>query len=318
MNRRDFAALIALGALPRAAFAQETYRVAVLIHGPQQAQAGRFEALRAGLKERGYVEGRNLVLSVRWNEAGLDRLPGLAAKLMDEKPQIFACGPVLAAAAAQQATRDVPIVAMWGAGLVKTGLAKSFARPAGNVTGLETQTEDLIPKHLELLKTIAPRVSRVAVLNTGKYLFHQEAWRAAAEASRVLRLELIDVRIAAPGDVGRLARTGCNGLYVMPDPQLVNWRAQIIAEAARLRWPAIYPQQEFSHEGGLASYSASFDDLCRRAAGYVDRILRGAKPAELPIELASKFDLVIDLRTAGELGLKIPDAVLARADQVIR
>ena len=318
MRRRDFAAFIALGALPGAALGQRMHRLAVLIHGPQQAQAGRFEALRAGLKERGYVEGRDHVVSVRWNEAGLDRLPTLAAELLGEKPDLFACGPVLAAAAVHGVTRDVPIVAMWGAGLVKTGLAKSFARPGGNVTGLETQTEDLIPKHLELLRTIAPRVSRVAVLNTGKYLFHEEGWRAAAEASRALRLELTDVRVAAPADLGKLARTGCNGLYVMPDPQLVNWRTQIIAEAARLHWPAIYPQQEFSREGGLASYSASFDDLCRRAAGYVDRILKGAKPAELPIELASKFDLVIDLRTAGELGLKISDAVLARADQVIR
>jgi putative ABC transport system substrate-binding protein len=275
-----------------------------------------------GLKEHGYVEGRNLSLLVRWNEGNLERLPDLAAELLREKPDAFVCAPVLAAAAVQKHSRTVPVVLGYGAGAVKIGLAKSFARPGINVTGLETQTEDMIQKHMELLKTIVPGVSRLGVLNTGRYLFHDEAWRAAAEAAQAMKLALIDVRVSAPADLVRLASScgngACDGLYVMPDPNLINWRAPIIEQAARLRLPAVYFQPEFVQEGGLASYSADIADMFRRAAGYVDKILKGAKPGDLPIERPSKFELTINLKTARALGLTIPDAVLVRADRLIK
>jgi putative ABC transport system substrate-binding protein len=210
---------------------------------------------------------------------------------------------------------------MWGAGAVKIGLAKSFARPGLNVTGLETQNEELTAKHMELLKTMAPRVSRLGVLNSGNYLFHDEAWHAARESAHALRLSLVDVRIGGAEDLPRLAAScgkgGCDGLYVMPGPVLINLRAEVIEQAARLRLPAVYFQPEFVEEGGLASYSPNIEDMCRRAAGYVDKILKGAKPADLPIERPLKFELLINLKTAKSLGLTIPGDLLARADRII-
>jgi len=323
MRRRDF--LIVAGALtaaPRVGWPQRVYRVGTLVQGPETTWRGRIGALRAGLKERGYVEGRNLVILSRYNESGLDRLAGAAADLLREKPDVVVCGPVLAAAAMQKQDRNLPVVIGNGAGSVKIGLAKSFARPGGSVTGTETQTEELTAKHIQLLKTIAPKVSRIAVLGTGNFIFFEEAWRAARGAARTFKVELIDVRIATEGETSRIAaacaKGGCNGLYVMGDPLLINWRARIVEQAARLKLPAIYYQPEFVEDGGLASYSANIEDTWRRAAGYVERILNGAKPAEMPIELATRFELVINLKAARGLGLTVPSDVLARADRIIR
>jgi putative ABC transport system substrate-binding protein len=302
--------------------AQRVYRIGVLINGPQRSMATRYEALRAGLRQLGYIDGRNVSLAVRWNDGPLERLPALAAELVKEKPDVLLGAPVHAATALQKNAQDIPIVLMWGAGAVKVGLAKSYGRPGRNVTGLETQTDELTSKHLELLKAVAPRVSRVAVLNTDEYLFHEEAWRAARQAAQRLKLILVDVRVRAVDDLGRLAREcgkqGCDGLYVMPDPVMINWRPAIIEQAAKLRLPAVYFQPEFAQEGGLLAYSANIEDMCRRAAGYVDKILKGAAPSDLPIERASKFDLIINLRTARSIGVDVPAELLARADQVIR
>jgi putative ABC transport system substrate-binding protein len=186
---------------------------------------------------------------------------------------------------------------------------------------LETQNEDLTGKHLELLKTIAPGVSRLGVLNSGNYIFHDEAWRAARESAHPLKLSLVDVRIGGAEDLPRLAAVcgngGCDGLYVMPGPILINLRAQVIEQAARLRLPAVYFQPEFVEEGGLVSYSPNIEDMCRRAAGYVDKILKGAKAADLPIERPLKFELLINLKTAKSLGLTIPGDLLARADRIV-
>lgn len=317
---KGLAAMCAVAPL-RAGYAQRVHRVAVLIHGPERAQQNRYMALRAGLKDHGYEEGKNLRLDVRWNDGGLDQLPDLAAELLRDKPEVVVAAPVLTAAAVQKRTSTVPIVIMWGAGAVKLGLARSFARPGTNVTGFETQNEDLTPKHMELLKTVAPRISRLAVLNTGKYIFHDEAWLAARQAAKALKLELIDVRVAERGDLTRLASScaggGCDALYVMPDPILINWRPEIIGEAERLRLPAAYFQPEFVLDGGLMSYSANIEDMCRRAAGHVDKILKGRRPTELPIEHPTKFELIINLKAAKQIGLTIPPSMLARADRVI-
>jgi putative tryptophan/tyrosine transport system substrate-binding protein len=323
MNRRGFliSGLAALGAA-RMAAAQRTHRIAVLVHGPERTERGRVEALRAGLKQHGYVEGRNLSLSVTWNDGGLERLPGLAAEMLKAKPDVVVAAPALAAAAVQKHTGTVPIVVMWGAGAVKLGLAKSFARPGLNVTGLETQNEDLTGKRMELLRTIAPGVSRIGVVNSSNYIFHKEAWHAADQTARALKVSLVDVRIGGAEDLPRLAAAcgngGCDGLYVMPGPILINLRAQVIEQAARLRLPAVYFQPEFVEEGGLASYSPNIEDMCRRAAGHVDRILKGAKPGDLPIERPLKFELLINVKTAKSLGLAIPGDLLARADRVIQ
>ena len=327
-RRKVLAGLAALGAGAwlRAGQAQRVYRVGTLLHGTEQIWKGRIAALREGLREHGYVEGRNLVLFSKWTGGALDRLPEFAAELLREKPDVVVCGPTLSSAAVQKLSRTVPIVQGNGAGAVKIGLAKSFARPGGNVTGIETQNEDLTPKHLELLKTVAPGVSRVALLGTGKYLFLEEALQAARQAARqaasVLKLSLVEVRVSSAEEVGKLAsacaKGGCNGLYVMPDPNTSNWRREIVEQAARLRLPASYYQPEFVEDGGLLSYSPNIEDMWRRAASYVDRILKGAKPGELPIERPTKFELVINLTTAKALGLTIPGEMLARADRVIR
>lgn len=321
MERRAFVmgGLAAL-ASPRA-LAQRAYRVAILVHGTARSYARRFDALRAALKAHGYAEGGNLAFVTRWNEGSLGRLPELAAELLREKPDVFVCGPTLASAAAQKLTREIPIVQANGAGAVKIGLAKSYARPGGNVTGVETQTEDLTPKHIELVKSVTPRLTRLGVLNTGNYLFHDEAWLSARRAAEALKIELVDVRIGSAADVSRVAAAcgngACDALYVMPDPDMINWRDRIVEQASRLRLPAVYFQPEFVHDGGLISYSADVEDMWRRAAGYVDRILKGAKPADLPIERPFKFELVINLGTARSLGLTIPGELLARADRVI-
>lgn len=322
MQRRSFlAGLVALAASPSVR-GQRVYRVATLVNGSEKSYGARVASLRTALDALGYVEGRNLALLSRWNEGPLERLPDLAAELLREKPDAVVCGPTLSAAAVQKHTRTTPIVQANGAGAVKIGLAKSFARPGANMTGLETATEELTPKHIEFLKSVAPHISRLAVLNTGNYLFHEEAWRAARQAADSLKLTLVDVRIASAQEIAdlaaRCAKGGCDALYVLPDPSTINWRASIIEQAARLRLPAMYFQPEFVQDGGLMSYSANIEDLWRRAASYVDRILKGAKPGELPIERPTKFELTLNLTTAKSLGLAIPGELLARADRIVR
>ena len=322
-NRRKLVLALGASALgaPATLLAQRVYRIAVLIHGTERTLGARFEALRAGLRELGYIEGKNLSISIRWNEGGLERLPDLAEELLRSKPDVLVVAPVVAAAAAQKHTKTVPIVIASGGGVVKIGLAQSLARPGGNVTGLENQAEELVQKHIELLKTIVPGITRLAVLNTGKYIFHDEAWRAAAQAAQVMKVTLVDVRVGAPRDLARLAsicgKEGCGGLYVMTDPILTNWRAQIIEEASRLRLPAVYPAVEFAEEGGLISYSQNIQEQFRRAAAYVDKILKGAKPGDLPIERPTIFELVVNLKTAKALGLTIPNSILVQTTRII-
>jgi len=322
-NRRKLVLALGAAALgaPDILLAQRVYRIAVLIHGTERTLGARFEALRAGLRELGYIEGKNLSISIRWNEGGLERLPDLAEELLRSKPDVLVVAPVVAAAAAQKHTKTVPIVIASGGGVVKIGLAQSLARPGGNVTGLENQAEELVQKHIELLKTIVPGITRLAVLNTGKYIFHDEAWRAAAQAAQVMKVTLVDVRVGAPRDLARLAsicgKEGCGGLYVMTDPLLTNWRAQIIEEAFRLRLPAVYPSIEFAEEGGLISYSQNIQEQYRRAAAYVDKILKGAKPGDLPIERPTIFELVVNLKTAKAFGLTIPNSILVQTTRII-
>ena len=324
MRRREWIlGLAATGAASwlRAGNAQRVYRIAVLIHGPEPLWRARFDALRAGLKQLGYVEGGNLKLTARWNEGGLERLPDLAAELLRDKPDVVVTSQVLSAVAVHKQTRTVPIVMASGAGAVQVGVARSLARPGGNVTGVTNQGGDLTQKQIELLKAIAPGISRLGVLTTGKSLVHDEMWRETTQAAQALKLKVIEVRVGAPGDLAQLAtvcgKGGCQALLVLLDADLQNWRAQIIDWAARLRLPAVYPQLEYVLDGGLISYGANFEELFRRAAVYVDKILKGANPGDLPIEQPTKFELVVNLKTAHALGIKVPLIVLGRADRVI-
>ena len=323
MTRRQFAlVLVALGAAPRTARAQPVSRIGVLIHGTQRTYGTRVEALRAALRDLGYVEGKNLKLSVRWNEGGADRLPELAAELLSEKPDLLVAAPVFSAAAAHKHTRTVPIVIASGSGAVQIGIAQSLARPGGNVTGVSHQGEDLTKKQVELLKTIAPSISSVGFLTSGKSFIYEEQKAHVMQAADVLKLRFVEVRIDTAADLGRLAsicsKGGCDALLAATDPTLTNLRAQIYDWATRLRLPAIYPVPEYAQEGGLIGYGANAEELFRSAATYVDKILKGAKSGDLPIAQPTKFHLVVNLRAAKAIGLTIPQAVLLRADEVIQ
>ena len=305
----------------RRSLAQRVHRVSAFFNGTERTLGRRYEAFRAGMAQLGYVENKNLTLKVRWNEGGLQQLAELASETLQDKPDVVFCGPVLAAAAIRKLNPDMPIVMGYGAGAIKIGLAKSHARPGGSVTGLESQNEELTPKHMELLKEIAPSVTRLGVVNTGNFLYHEEAWQAANRAARILKLSLIDIRVDAAGQLERIGalcgKGGCDGLYVMPDPVTINWRRQIIDHAAQLRLPAVYFQPEFAQEGGLISYSPNIEDMFRRAATFVDKILKGTKPADLPIERPTRFELIVNGRTAKALGITIPQTILVRADRII-
>lgn len=323
-RRRAILAVAALSAAAclRNAHAQRVYRVAVLSLGSERASAASFEALRAGLKELGYIEGKNLRLSARWNESeSFDHLPDLAAELLRDKPDVFVSSPVRPALAIHKLTRTVPIVLASGTGAVQLGLAISLARPGGNVTGMTNQGDELAQKQIELLKAIVPGISRLGVLTTGLSTTHSEQWRGAQQAAQALKLKLVEVRVGAPGELSRIAsvcgKGGCQGLLVMLDPYFSTWRPQIIQGAARSRLPAIYFSEMFTREGGLISYGADIPELWRRAASFVDKILRGANPGELPIEQPTKFELVVNVKAAKALGLTIPQSVLVRADKVI-
>ena len=322
MNRRDFVlVLVALGAAPAVVQAQPAFRIGLLVHGTQRTYGARVEALREGLRNLGYVEGGNLKLSVRWNEGSAERLPDLAAELLRENPDVLVAAPVFSAAAAHKHTRTVPIVIASGSGAVQIGIARSLAHPGGNVTGVSHQGEDLTQKQVELLKSIAPDISSIGFLTTGESFIYEEQKRHVMRAAEVLRLRFIEVRIATAADLGRLAsmcgKGGCEALLVATDPTLTNLRAQIYDWATRLRLPAVYPVPEYAKEGGLIGYGANGEELFRSAATYVHKILKGAKPGDLPIEQPTKFDLVINLKAAKAIGLTIPQAVLLRAHEVI-
>lgn len=323
MNRRDTVlALLALGAVPLAARAQRVVRIGVLINGTDRTQGRRLQALREGLAELGYVEGRNLFLSVRWNEGGAERLPDLAAELLRDKPDVLVASPVYSAAAAHKHTHTVPIVIAGGAGAVQIGIVKSLARPGGNVTGVTNQGEDLTQKQMELLKTISPGVTRVGFLTTGKSFIYEDQKRYAMKAAEILKLKMVELRIGAPADLERAAsmcgKGGCQALLVASDPLFVNMSPQISQWAERLRLPAVYPAEEYVRDGGLISYGANVNALFRRAATYVDKILKGAKPADLPMEQPTRFDLIVNLKAAKAIGVTIPQLVLAQADAVIQ
>jgi putative ABC transport system substrate-binding protein len=330
MRRREFIALAgsAVAAWPLAARAQQggspgrVRQIAVLLQGGEQAMGSRLDALRAGLRELGHIEGQDIRLTIRWNEGALDRLSDLAAELLRDRPDIIVCAPVLAAAAASKLTRTIPIVIASGAGPLQAGLAESYAHPGGNVTGVVNMAEELTSKQLQLLKTIAPNTSHVGLLTTGTSIIYKETMQDAMRAALALNLKLIEVRINTVDELPRLislcGKGMCNGLIVTAaDALLQNWRVQIVEIAAKQNLPAIYSVPEYVRDGGLISYSANIEELFHRAATFVDKILKGAKPSELPIEQPTKFEMVVNAKTAKALNIEIPAVILAQADHVI-
>ena len=278
-----------------------------------------------GLRELGWIEGRNIAIEYRWAANREDQLPVLAGELVRLKVDVLVTASTPAALAAKRATATIPIVVTFVADPVGSGLVASLARPGGNITGLTTLATGLVAKRLELLKTVVPGSTRIAVLRQPGAL-GERAMRDMVEetqvAGRALGLHLQFVEARQSEDLEQAfaamkeARVG--GLLVFPNPMLFEARRSIVAHAAKGRVPAVYPWREAASAGGLMSYATNFPDMYRRAATYVDRILRGAKPADLPIEQPTRFELVINLKTANALRLTIPQALLQRADEVIR
>ncbi len=283
------------------------------------------ESFRQGLRDLGYVEGRTIFVEYADARGQLDRIPALAAGLVAKRVDVIVAPNVLATRAASQATRTIPIVFAGLTDPVADGFVASLARPGGNVTGLSNLSPELVAKRLEFLKQAAPRTTRVAILwqpgGGGEGVSHQEMLAKATTAARSLGVTLQVVEARAPADFdaafARMAQDRADGLTVLGTPMFFVERARLVERAARQRIPAVYSTRQFADAGGLMSYGASLDDLLRRSTTYVDRILKGARPADLPVEQPTKFELVVNARTAKALGLAIPPVVLNRADRVI-
>jgi putative ABC transport system substrate-binding protein len=329
ITRRVFVGTLAGGLLaaPLAAEAQQVgkvFRVGYLSPGSSSdpARLRRFEAFRQGLRELGYVEGRNIAIESRWAEGNYDRYPALAADLVRLKVDVIVAVGGRATQDAQQATTTIPIVMSVVIDPLGSGLVPSLARPGGNVTGLSLMAPDLVGKQLQVLKEVVPKVSRVALLWNPDNPGSAPQLREAEAAARALGVRLQALEARAPQEIdsafAAMTRERAGALVVLGDAILLNQRRQIAELAAKRRLPAVYALREHAEAGGLMGYSANPLDLERRAATFVDKILKGAKPADLPIEQPSKFELVINLKTAKALGLTIPHSLLLRADEVIQ
>jgi putative ABC transport system substrate-binding protein len=279
-------------------------------------------AFRQGLRELGYAEGQSIVVEYRHAHGALDRVSNFAAELVGLKVEVLVVGGTKSAQLAKAQTTTVPIVFATSGDPVSSGLATSLAHPGGNATGMSIVSPDLNGKHLELLKAAVPKISRVSVLYNPTNPAAANALDATREAARTLALELQLLEVRQPNELpgAFAAMTGWRaaGLLVLADPVLGNEIDQVAKLAAKSRLPAIYVRREFAETGGLLAYGPSFSDNYRRAATYVDKILKGAKPADLPIEQPTKFELIINLKTAKALGVRIPQSLLSRADAVIQ
>jgi putative tryptophan/tyrosine transport system substrate-binding protein len=281
------------------------------------------EAFRQGLQDRGYTEGKNILVEYRYAEGQLDRVPSLVAELVQLKVDVLVSGNFATIRAAKQATKTIPIVIVTAQDPVAAGLVDSLARPGGNITGLTRLTRELSGKRLELLKEIVPRISRVGVIwdtNAPGPVIAFKEYETAAQALKIFLLSL-EVRGPNPDFEGAFqaaARGRANALIRIRSLALTRYPKRIANLAIKNRLPSMYEGSEFVEAGGLVSYTASEADQFRRAAYYVDRILKGAKPADLPVEQPTKFEFIINLKAAKQIGLTIPQSVLYRADKVIK
>ena len=315
--------LVSLLAVPLAAVAQpsgQVYRIGFLSTDPLPAPL--WEALLDGLRERGYREGHNLVFERQFSEGQAERFPELAAELVRLRVDLILATTTPAALAAKHATQTIPIVLPVSNDPLGAGLVASLARPGGNITGLSLLASDLSGKRLEILKEVVPGLTQVAVLWNPANPASPSAWHETQTAARALglRLHSQDVRGLQDfeGAFARLPQARPEALLILSDTLIGMRRAQIVEFITQQHLPSVFPTREWAVAGGLMSYGASFPALYRRAATYVDKILKGAKPADLPVERPTNFELVINLKTAKQIGLTIPPNVLARADRVIK
>jgi len=326
ITRRKMLTAWALGALaaPLGSFAQQkgkVWRIGFLGQASASGFAGRVDALRAGLRDLGYMEGKNLVIEFRWAEGKYERLPQLAAELVRLKVDVLVAAGTLGILAAKSATTTIPIVMATSGDPVAMGLVTSLARPGGNVTGMAGLSPEVAAKRLELLKDAFPRTRQVAVLlNPDNPGGSGPTFRTMEVAAKSLKLELQQFGVRGPADIDSafavMAKRRVDAVVTQDDAVFIVNAREIANLAAKMRLPSVGPS-EFADASGLMSYGASRLEFFRRAAYFVDRILKGAKPADLPVEQATRFETVLNLKTAKALGIQFPQAVLARADRVI-
>jgi ABC-type uncharacterized transport system substrate-binding protein len=314
--------LLAVAVIAAAQQPTKIPRIGFLMSTSPSAGSDRIEAFRQGLRELGYVEGKNIVIEWRHAEGKLDRLSELAAELVRLKVEMIVTAGPVPTRAAKAATSTIPIVMTQDPDPVGNGFVASLARPGGNITGLSTLAPEISGKQVELLKEIVPRLSRVAVFGTSTIPGYAQRLKETELAAGAFGVQLQYLDILGPKDIESAFRAASKGradaVLALGSPVFILQRIQIADLAVKSRLPAIYDRREFVEDGGLISYATSFTDLSHRAATYVDKILKGAKPGDLPVQQPTKFELVINLKTAKQIGLTIPPSVLARADRVIK
>jgi putative ABC transport system substrate-binding protein len=328
MRRRDFIAglgsTVAWPVVARAQQGDRVRRIGVLLLGDENDPAAKplLPAFTQALAELGWTDGRNVRMDLRWRGGDTNRLQALAKELVGLQPDIILVGGGLGTVALQRETRTIPIVFAGATDPVARGIVARLDRPGGNITGFAYLEDTLAGKWLELLSEITPGLKRAAIMINPDTLPVSVYVPSLEAAARSLKVELIPAPVHNDAEIetaiNDLGREPGGGLVVMPDTFLVVHRAPIISAAARNNIPAVYPNLEYARDGGLLVYGPDLVDINRRAASYVDRILRGAKPAELPVQLPTKFEMVINLKTAKALGLTIPETLLATADEVIQ
>jgi putative ABC transport system substrate-binding protein len=328
IDRRAFMAALAGGLLaaPLVAEPQQTgkvYRIAFLGTSSPALESELTSAFRQGLRDLGYVEGQNLVIEYRWAGGHYDRYAALVAEIARLRVDVIVTEGTPAALAAKEGAGAIPVVMAVIGDPIALGVVSSLAHPGGNITGLSSMSLEVDGKRLELLKELVPGVSRVGVLWNPANLNNTTRITAMRAAAKTLRLTLEPLVDAADSErlekaFGAIVAARCEALLNLSDRVVVANRTQIVAFTAKRRIPALYANREFVEAGGLASYAADYPAIFRRAAIYVDKILRGAKPGDLPVEQPTKFELVINLKTAKALGLTIPPSLLGRADEVIQ
>jgi putative tryptophan/tyrosine transport system substrate-binding protein len=322
MRRRAFIALLSgATAWPLAARGQQRGRIFKIGFIATGGVPLYMNAFHGELQALGWIEGKNVIYEARYAENRLDRLPELVAELLRLNVDIIVAGGTPAPLAAKRATATVPIVMTGAADPLGSGLVASLARPGGNVTVLSLMSADLIGKRLELLKEVVPGLSSVAVLWNADHPFAALVFRDTERAAQGLRIEVQSLEVRSPDDIDSALitaiRQNASALIAIEDPLTTDYRHQIADFAAKNRLASIYGLRMFVDAGGLLSYGADLAELYRRAAGYVDKILKGAKPSALPVEQPTKFELVVNLKTAKALGLNVPAGLLARSDEVI-
>jgi putative tryptophan/tyrosine transport system substrate-binding protein len=323
MRRREFITLLGgvVASWPIAVGAQQTTKLRSLGFFTAGRDSPGLPALLEGLRQLGWIEGKTIVIEYRYAENRNDRLAELAAELVRLNVDVIVAAGTLAPLAAKRATATIPIVMTSAGDPLGTRLVSGLARPGGNVTGLSLMSPDISGKRLELIERIVPNIASVAIMWNATNPYPALVFRQTENAARQLKLEVQSLEVRTPDDVNSAleaaVRQKANALITVEDPLTVNYRKQIADFAVKNRLPTMSGLREYVDAGGLLSYGPALADLYRRAAGYVDKILKGAKPSELPVEQPTTFELVVNLKTARALGLTIPPDMLAIADAVI-